>query len=42
MWETGHFWLLIGYLFTACDDITPAGPRARKLCAQVEDELNSV
>lgn len=23
MWETGHFWLLIVYLFTALDDITP-------------------
>lgn len=24
MWETGHFWLLIVYLFTVFDDITPA------------------
>lgn len=24
MWETGHFWVLIVYLFTAFDDITPA------------------
>lgn len=24
VWETGHFWLLIVYLFTAFHDITPA------------------
>lgn len=29
-WETGHFWLLIVYLFIAIDGITPAHLRRAK------------
>lgn len=34
MWETGHFWLLIVYLFTAFGDTTPAHLPQRRCTRQ--------